>query len=85
MLCRYPLTVPVFACWQVKLFVELFTNKFQSLTYKLLRGGSKEELAQLTQDFEHNLEVRPLPCLTWLLGLWQALTGFSRLENGCGR
>lgn len=43
---------------QVKLFVELFTSKFQSLFFKILRAGSDDEVAQLKQDFAHNLEVR---------------------------
>ena len=43
---------------QVKLFAELFTSKFQSLFFKILRAGSDDEVAQLKQDFAHNLEVR---------------------------
>ncbi|KAK9917722.1 hypothetical protein WJX75_007518 [Coccomyxa subellipsoidea] len=42
---------------KVKLFAELFTSKFQSLFFKILRAGSDDEVAQLKQDFAHNLEV----------------------------
>ncbi len=42
---------------QVKLFVELFTNKFGSYIYKLLRAQSEEEVAQLSKELEKNLEV----------------------------
>ncbi len=43
---------------QVKLFVELFSTKFQTPFFKILRAGSDDELAQLKQEFAHNLEVR---------------------------
>ncbi|BDA48821.1 probable glutathione S-transferase U26 [Coccomyxa sp. Obi] len=42
---------------KVKLFAELFTSKFQGPFFKILRSSSDEEVAQLTKDFEHNLEV----------------------------
>ncbi|EIE18172.1 glutathione S-transferase [Coccomyxa subellipsoidea C-169] len=42
---------------KVKLFVELFSSKFQTPFFKILRAGSDDELAQLKQEFAHNLEV----------------------------
>ena len=44
-------------CAQVKLFVELFTNKFSSNIYKILRAQSLEEVTQISTELEHNLEV----------------------------
>jgi hypothetical protein len=41
---------------QVKLFVELFTSKFQSVWFKILRA-SGEDLKPLTAELEHNLGV----------------------------
>ena len=45
---------------QVKLFAELFSSKFQGPFFKILRASSDEEVAQLTKDFEHTLEVHLL-------------------------
>jgi hypothetical protein len=45
---------------QVKLFVELFSSKYQSLFFKLLRAGSDDEVTELAKQMEHNLEVRPI-------------------------
>ncbi|CAL8463312.1 g2846 [Coccomyxa elongata] len=42
---------------QVKLFVELFTNKFQGYIYKMLQAESEEEVNQLGNALENNLEV----------------------------
>ena len=41
---------------QVKLFVELFSSKFQSLWFKILRA-SGEDLKPLAGELERNLEV----------------------------
>ena len=45
---------------QVKLFVELFTSKYQGLFFKLLRA-TKDEVEPLKGELAHNLEVSPLP------------------------
>ncbi|KAK9917323.1 hypothetical protein WJX75_003132 [Coccomyxa subellipsoidea] len=42
---------------QVKLFVELFTNKFSSFIYKLLSAKTEEEVTALATALENNLEV----------------------------
>ncbi|EIE18169.1 glutathione S-transferase [Coccomyxa subellipsoidea C-169] len=42
---------------QVKLFVELFTNKFSSYIYKMLSATSEEEVNTLGRALEHNLTV----------------------------
>ena len=46
--------------------MELFTSKFQSVWFKILRARG-EDLKPLTGELEHNLEVRlPLPVgLSW--------------------
>ena len=44
---------------QVKLFVELFSSKFQALWFKILRA-SGEDLKPLTGELERNLEVGSL-------------------------
>ena len=41
---------------QVKLFVELFSSKFQSVWFKILRATG-EDLKTLSGELEHNLEV----------------------------
>ncbi len=42
---------------QVKLFVELFSSKYQALFFKLLRAGSDDEVTELATQLAHNLEV----------------------------
>ena len=42
---------------QVKLFVELFSSKFQSHMFKLLKAANDEEATEAGRAFEHNLEV----------------------------
>jgi hypothetical protein len=42
---------------QVKLFVDLFTTKFGSYIYKLLRAQSVQEVVQYSNELEQNLEV----------------------------
>ena len=43
---------------QVKLFVELFTSKYQGLFFKLLRATG-DEIGPLKEELAHNLEVPP--------------------------
>lgn len=58
---------------QVKLFVELFNNKFQPYMFKLLKAANEDEVVQFGREFEHQLEVGALtflhtdvPCLAEL-------------------
>lgn len=44
-------------CCQVKLFVELFTSKFQGPFFKALRSESDEQLTEALKGLEYGLEV----------------------------
>ena len=50
---------------QVKLFVELFTSKFQGPFFKALRSENDEQLVEAAKALEYGLTVsRSLPCTT---------------------
>ena len=42
---------------QVKLFIELFTSKFQAYWFKILRAEDEKAVTSLAQEFEANLQV----------------------------
>ncbi len=51
----------------MKLFVELFSNKFQPFLMKIMKAANEEEVLQLGKQLEHQLEVALLPSSTLLM------------------
>ena len=68
---------------QVKLFVELFSSKYQSLFFKLLRAGSDDEVNELAKQLEHNLEVYSTRLTAFASTIPTLLAGFCHDSNLC--
>ena len=50
---------------QVKLFVELFSSKFQGPFFKALRSENDEQLMEAAKSLEYGLEVEHAQCSAW--------------------
>ena len=70
---------------QVKLFVELFSSKFQGPFFKALRSENDEQLMEAAKSLEYGLEVEHAQCNAW----WQYSSGIGAaqhllaFENAC--
>lgn len=51
-----------FKCLQVRLFVELFSSKFQGPFFKALRSENDEQLMEAAKSLEYGLEVYSAQC-----------------------